>query len=128
MECRDILIYRIAAESLAESPKACRPGEGLKSRSAHAPGDTWQGHQARTPQGGLHSQRKILGVQSKLARLQEHTDLGRSRIQGIQLGCQSRRHTEVLQDLGIEARRPHEDHFGAQTTSIATSHPTKPWH
>jgi hypothetical protein len=39
---------------------------------------------------------KSLGVQSRLAGLQEHTDLERSRIPGAQLGWQSRRHTEVL--------------------------------
>jgi hypothetical protein len=79
----------MAAKSLAEPLEACRPQEGLKSRSSQAPGDTWQGHSARTPQGGLHSRRKILGVQSRLARLGEHTDLRRSRIQGAQLGwCQ----------------------------------------
>jgi hypothetical protein len=32
----------IAAKSLAEPPEACRPQEGLKSRRAQAPGDTWQ--------------------------------------------------------------------------------------
>jgi hypothetical protein len=31
---------------------------------------------------------KILGVHSRLAGLQEHTDLGRSRVQGAQLGWQ----------------------------------------
>jgi hypothetical protein len=45
--------------------------------------------------------RKTSGVQSRLAGLQEHTDLRRSRIRGAQLGWQSYRHTEVLQDLGI---------------------------
>jgi hypothetical protein len=38
------------------------------------------------PQRGLHSQRKIVGVQSWLAGLQEHKDLGRSHIPGAQLG------------------------------------------
>jgi hypothetical protein len=71
--------------------------------SAQAPRSTWQGHQARTPEGGLHSRRKILGVQSRLAGRREHTNLRRSRIQGAQLGLQSRRHTEVLQDLSIKA-------------------------
>jgi hypothetical protein len=31
MECRDTQISSIAAKSLAEPPKACRPQEGLKS-------------------------------------------------------------------------------------------------
>jgi hypothetical protein len=51
-----------------------------QNTSAQAPGSTWQGHRACTPQGGLHSRRKILDVQSRLAGLQERTDLGRSRI------------------------------------------------
>jgi hypothetical protein len=72
--------------------------------SAQGPGSTWQGHQARTPQGGLHSRRKIPGVQNRLAGLQEHNNLGRSCIQGTQLGWQSCIHTEVLQYLGIKAR------------------------
>jgi hypothetical protein len=37
--------------------------------SAQAPRSTWQGHQTRTPRRGLHSRRKILGVQSRLAGL-----------------------------------------------------------
>jgi hypothetical protein len=44
LECRDTQISCIVARSLVEPPKACRPQEGLKSRSAQAPGDTWQGH------------------------------------------------------------------------------------
>jgi hypothetical protein len=43
LECRDIEISCIAARSLAEPPEACRPQEGLKTKSAQAPGDTWQG-------------------------------------------------------------------------------------
>jgi hypothetical protein len=94
--------------------------------SAQEPGSTWQGNQTRTPHGGLHSRRKILGVQIRLAGLQEHTDLIRSRVRGAQLGWPSYRHTKVLQDLGIKARRPHEGHFGAQMTNIAASHPAEP--
>jgi hypothetical protein len=52
----------------------------------------------------------------------------RSHIQGTQLGWQSHRYTEVLQDLGIKARQPQEGHFGAQTTSIAANHPAEPWY
>jgi hypothetical protein len=96
-------------------------------KSAQAPGDTWQGHQERTPQGGLHSRCKIMGVQSWLERLQEHTDLGRSCIQGAQLGWQGRKYTEVFQDLGIKAHRPQGGYFGAQTTNIVVSRPTEPW-
>jgi hypothetical protein len=44
MECRDTQISCIAAKSLAEPLEACRPQEGLKSRSVQAPGSTWQGH------------------------------------------------------------------------------------
>jgi hypothetical protein len=54
--------------------------------------------------------------------------LGRSCIQGAQLGWQSHRHTEVLQDLGIKAHRPQEGDFGAQTTNIAANHPMEPWY
>jgi hypothetical protein len=77
---------------------------GSQVYSAQAPRSTWQGHQARTLQGGLHSRRKIQGAQNRLPGLQEHTDLGRSRIQGAQLGWQGRRRTKILQDLGIKAR------------------------
>jgi hypothetical protein len=94
--------------------------------SAQAPRSTWQGHQARTPRGGLHSRCKILGVQSRLAGLQEHTDLGRSRIRGAQLGWQSRSHTKILQDLGTKARRPRGGRFGVQMTNIAAGHPAEP--
>jgi hypothetical protein len=69
---------------------------------------------------------KILGVQSRLAGLQEHTDLGRSRIQGAQLGWHGRRHTKILQDLGIKARRPQGGRFGVQMTNIAADHPAEP--
>jgi hypothetical protein len=94
--------------------------------SAQVSRDTWQGHQARTPQGGFQSRRKILGVQIRLTGLQEHTDLGRSRIKGAQLGWQGRKHTKVLQDLSTKAHRPQGGHFGVQTTNIAASHPAEP--
>jgi hypothetical protein len=61
-----------------------------------------------------------------LARLREHTDLGRSRIRGAQLAWQGRRHTKTLQDLGIEARRPQQGHFCVQMTNIAADHPAEP--
>jgi hypothetical protein len=44
MKCRDIQISCIAAKNLAEPLEACRPQECLKTKSAQAPGDTWQGH------------------------------------------------------------------------------------
>jgi hypothetical protein len=78
------------------------------------------------PQGGLHSRRKILGAQSRLTGLQKHTDLGRSRIRGAQLGWQDREHTEVLQDQGTKARLPRGGRFGVQTTSIAANHLAEP--
>jgi hypothetical protein len=71
---------------------------------------------------------KLQGVQSRLTGLQEHTDLGRSHIQGTQLGWQSRRRTKVLQDLIIKARRPQEDYFGVRMTNIATSRLAEPWY
>jgi hypothetical protein len=37
MECRDTQISCIAARSLAEPPKACRPWEGLKSKAPKHP-------------------------------------------------------------------------------------------
>jgi hypothetical protein len=97
-----------------------------QDKSAQAPGSAWRGHQARTPHGGLHSRHKILGVQYRLAGLLEHTDLGRPRIRGAQVGWQSRIHTKVLQDLSIKARRPQGDRFGVQTTNIAAGHPAEP--
>jgi hypothetical protein len=111
MECRDIQISCMTARSLAGPPEACRPQEGLKSKAPKHPEVLG---------------RAILGVQSMLAGLQEHTDLGRSRIQGAQLGWQGRRHTEILQDLGIKARRPQERRFGVQTTNIDASRLAKP--
>jgi hypothetical protein len=61
-----------------------------------------------------------------LVGLLELTDLGRSRIQGAQLGWQGRRYTKILQDLGIKAHRPQGGHFGVKTTNIAASHPVEP--
>jgi hypothetical protein len=114
--------------SCKESGRAtrCRPQGGLKNISAQAPRITWQGHQARTPQRGLHSRRKILGVQSRQAGLLEHNDLGRPHVQGAQLGWRSCIHTEVLHDLSIKARRPQAGRFGVQMTSIAANHPAEP--
>jgi hypothetical protein len=69
-----------------------------------------------------------MGVQIRLAGLQEHTDLGRSRIQGAQLCWQSHKHTKVLQDLSTKACRPQGGHFGDQMTHIAADHPVEPWY
>jgi hypothetical protein len=68
MECRHTQIFCIAAKSLAEPLEACRPHEGLKTKSAQAPVSTWQGHQAHTPQGGLHSRREILRCPEQVGR------------------------------------------------------------
>jgi hypothetical protein len=65
-------------------------------------------------------------VQGGLAGLTKHTDLGRSRIQGAQLGWQGHKHTKVLQDPSMKARRPQGGHFGVQETSIAANHPAEP--
>jgi hypothetical protein len=101
------------------------PSGRSQSKSAQAP-EYLAGPLGETPQGGFHSRCKILGVQSRLARLQKHTDLGRSRIRGAQLGWQGRSHTKILQDLGIKARRPQAGHFGVQATNIAVSHLAEP--
>jgi hypothetical protein len=89
-ECRDTQIFYVAAESLAEAPKAYRPQEGLKSKAPKHP-ETLGRAIRRAPhrEAFIPNVKKILGVQSWLAGLQEHTDLGRSRIQGVQLGWQS---------------------------------------
>jgi hypothetical protein len=80
VESRDIQISCIVAKSLAEPPEACRPQEGLKSEAPKHPeilGWTIR----RAPHGeAFIPDVKILGVQSRLTGLREHTDLGRSRI------------------------------------------------
>jgi hypothetical protein len=120
------MIPCIAAKSLTEPPEACRPQEGLKSKAPkhpevlgrairHAPHREafipdaksfvsrtgWQGYN-RTPTSGGHA------------------------FQGAQLGWQSRRHTEVLQDPSMKAPRPQGGRFGVQTTSIAANNPAEP--
>jgi hypothetical protein len=126
MECRDIKISCIAAKSLAEPLEACRPQEGLKSKAPKHPEVLGSSISHAPHRKAFISDVKLLGVQSRLAGLQEHTDLGRSCIRGVQLGWQGRRHTEVLQDLGIKARRSQGGRFGVQTTNIAASHPAEP--
>jgi hypothetical protein len=126
MECRDIQISCIAAKSLAGPPEACRPQEGLKSEAPKHPEVL-----GRAIRRAPHEEAFIPDVKSLVSRagwqgLQKHTDLGRSRIQGAQLGWQSRIHTKVLQDLGIKARRPRGGRFGVQTTNIAAGHPVEP--
>jgi hypothetical protein len=101
MECRDIQISCIAAKSLAEPPEACRPQEGLKSIAPKHPKAL-----GRAIRHAPHGEAFIPDVKSLVSRagwrgLQKHTDLGRSHIQGAQLGWQSSRNTKVLQDLGI---------------------------
>jgi hypothetical protein len=76
-----------------------------QNKSAQAPKGTWQG-QAHTPQGGLHSDVKSWVSKAGWQGYKSTPTSGRSRIQGTQLGWQSRRHTEVLQDLAIKAHRP----------------------
>jgi hypothetical protein len=66
-----------------------------------------------------------MGVQSRLAGLREHTDLGRSHTQGAQLGWQGRSYTQVLQDLDIKACQPQGGCFGVQMTNIAVNHPAE---
>jgi hypothetical protein len=112
--------------SLAGPPEACRPKEGLKCIAPKHPEAL-----GRAIRRAPHREAFIPDVKSLVPRagwqgLQKHTDLGRSRIQGAQLGWQSRRHTKVLQDLSIKARRPQGGHFGVQTTSIAASYPAEP--
>jgi hypothetical protein len=126
MECRDTQISCIAANSLAEPLKACRPREGLKSIAPKHPEVL-----GRAIRCAPHGEAFIPDVKSLVYRagwqgLQEHTDLRRSRVRGAQLGWQGHSHTEVLQDLGIKARRPHGGRFGVQTTNIAASHPAEP--
>jgi hypothetical protein len=88
----------------------------VSNPSAQVPGSTWQGHQARTTQGGLHSRHETTCVQSGSVVLQRHTDLGRSRTRGAQLGWQSLRiprycntwvlrHTD-LKEVVLVSRRP----------------------
>jgi hypothetical protein len=92
------------ARSLAEPPEACRPQEGLKSISPKHREILGRAIRRAPHREAFIPYAKILGVQSRLAGLQEHTDLWRSHIRGAQLGWQSRRHTEVLENLGIKAR------------------------
>jgi hypothetical protein len=101
MEYRDIQISCIAAKSLAGPPEACQPKEGLKSISPKHPEAL-----GRAIRSAPHGEAFIPDVKSLVSRagwqgLQKHTNLGRSRIQGAQLGWQSRRYTEVLRDLSI---------------------------
>jgi hypothetical protein len=94
----------IDTKSLAGPSKACRPKEGLKFIAPNHPEAL-----GRAIRRAPHGEAFIPDVKSLVSRagwqgLQKHTDLGRSRIQGAQLGWRSRRHAEVLQDLGIKAR------------------------
>jgi hypothetical protein len=104
IECRDTQISCIAVESLSEPLEACRPQEGLKCIAPKHLEALGRAIRRASHREAFIPDAKSLGVQSVLAGLQEHTDLGRSCIHGAQLGWQSRSHTEVLQDLGIKAR------------------------
>jgi hypothetical protein len=68
MKCRDT---QTSKHGRKESGRAARgmPTSGrYQDYRAQAPGSPWQGHQARTPRGCLHSRRKILGRSSELAK------------------------------------------------------------
>jgi hypothetical protein len=77
MECRDTLISFIAAKSLAEPLEACRPQEGLKAKAPKHPEVLCRAFRRAPHKEAFVPDVKILGVQSRLAGLQEHTDLGR---------------------------------------------------
>jgi hypothetical protein len=83
MECRDTQISCMAARSLAEPLEACRPWEGRKTRSAQEPRSTWQSHQARTPQGGLHSRRKIHGCLVQAGKAYKSTPTSEGHASGV---------------------------------------------
>jgi hypothetical protein len=126
MECRDTQISCIAAKSLAEPPEACQPKEGLKSIAPKHPGVLGRAIR-RAPHGeAFIPDEKSLVSRAGWQGLQKHTDLGRSRIQGAQLDWQSRRHTKVLQGLGIKACRTQGGRFGVRMANIAVSHPAEP--
>jgi hypothetical protein len=86
MECRDTQISYIAARSLAEPLEECRPKECLKSIAPKHPEAL-----GRAIRRAPHGEAFIPVVKPLVSRagwqgLQKHTDLGRSRIQGAQLG------------------------------------------
>jgi hypothetical protein len=116
----------MAARSLTEPLEVCRSKEGLKCIAPKHPEVLGRAIR-RAPHGEVF----IPDVKSLVSRagwqgLQKHTDLGRSRIQGAQLGWQSRNHTRIFQDLGTKARRPQGGRFGVQMTNIAAGHPAEP--
>jgi hypothetical protein len=116
----------MAVRSLGEPPKACRFQEGLKTQAPKHPDVLGRAIRCAPHREAFIPDVKILGVESRLAGLQEHTDLRRSRVRGAQLGWQGRSHTKILQDLGIKARRPQGGRFGVQMISIATDHLAEP--
>jgi hypothetical protein len=126
MECRDTQISCIAAKSLAEPPEACRPQEGLKTKAPKHSEVLGRAIRRAPHREAFIPDAKSLGVQRRLAGLREHTDLRRSCIRGAQLGWKGRKHTKILQDLGIKERRPLGGCFGVQTTNIAASHLAEP--
>jgi hypothetical protein len=86
---------------------------------------------SRAIRRALHRETFILDAKSLVSRTgwqgyNRTPTSGGHAFQGVQLGWWSRIHTEVLQDLGIKARRPQGGRFGVQTTSIAANHPAEP--
>jgi hypothetical protein len=125
MECRDTQISYIDAR-VWQSHSRHADLKNVSKRKRPSAQKYLAGPSGAHPQEGLHSRRKIPSVQNRLAELQGHTDLGRSRIQGAQLGWQDREHTEVFQDQGTKARQPQGGRFGVQMTSIAADHLAEP--
>jgi hypothetical protein len=101
VECGDTQISSIAAKSLVEPLEACRPQESLKTKVPKHP-EVLGKAMRRAP----HREAFIPVVKSWVSRadwqgFESTPTSGRSCIRGTQLGWQSRRHTVVLQDLGI---------------------------
>jgi hypothetical protein len=117
IECRDTQISYIAAKSLAEPLEVCRPQEGLKTKAPKYPEVL-----GRAIRRASHREAFIPDVKSWVSRsgwlgLQEHTNLGRLRIQDAQLGWQGHRHTRGtvrpmylphadLKEVVLVSRRP----------------------
>jgi hypothetical protein len=116
----------MAARSLAEPLEACRPQGGFKLEAPKYPGKPGRAIRHAPHREAFIPDVKSLAVLYRMAGLQEHTDLKRPSIRSAQLGWYSRRHTKVLQDLGIKAHRPQGGRFGVQMTNIAADHPEEP--
>jgi hypothetical protein len=102
MECRDTQISCIVAESLVEPLEACRPQDCLKNTPKHP-----EVH-GRAIRCAPHREAFIPNVKSKVSRTgwqsYKSTPTSEGMHPGAQLGWHGRRHTKVLQDLGIKAR------------------------